>query len=175
VRRRSDAGVGLAPPLKTIAKLRNMSVWMFVSGSSPAATGQSSQRGRGTGQVMGSWLVGVSHHTSVSKSESRYVSGEDLAPPCVDASNPSSPLLLTCNRVEVYSGADDRTQDAVRTLQRAPTGAVSIRLRDNQPYLRRMTGRESLVHLLRVVGRVDLPVVREDQIWSAGTQCASEC
>jgi glutamyl-tRNA reductase len=73
-------------------------------------------------------------------------------------------LVSTCNRVEVYAWVEKRVATAVRTLARALARATNMEPAELQPYLRTLTGRDALLHLVRVTSGLDSLVVGEEQI-----------
>jgi glutamyl-tRNA reductase len=76
----------------------------------------------------------------------------------------ASVLLSTCNRVEVYAWAEKRPLDVARSLQRSLASAAKIDLAELEPHLSTLSGRDALLHLVRVTSGLDSLVVGEEQI-----------
>ncbi len=108
-------------------------------------------------------MVGVSHHAAALEVRERLAIDEATwrvsAPPSF-----STVLLSTCNRVEVYTWVEGRPTRAIRALERGLARAAGIELALVQPYLNAASGREALVHLVRVASGLDSLVVGEEQI-----------
>jgi glutamyl-tRNA reductase len=108
-------------------------------------------------------MVGVSHHAAPLEVRERLAVDE----PTWRAYAPAgfnTVLLSTCNRVEVYAWVDGRPAGAIRSLQRSLAQAAGIDFSTVQPYLKAATGRDALVHLVRVASGLDSLVVGEEQI-----------
>jgi glutamyl-tRNA reductase len=108
-------------------------------------------------------MVGLSHHAAPVEVRERVALDESSwrsrAPRSI-----ATVLLSTCNRVEVYAWVEKRAATAVRTLARALAAATNMELAELQPYLRTFTGRDALLHLVRVTSGLDSLVVGEEQI-----------
>jgi glutamyl-tRNA reductase len=108
-------------------------------------------------------LLGVSHHTAPVEVREKLVldrnAWETVAP-----RTPAVVLLSTCNRTEIYAWAErglSRTTSALRSALARISGLPVSYL--NQ-YLYIRTGRDALVHLLRVTTGLDSLALGEDQI-----------
>jgi len=108
-------------------------------------------------------LVGVSHHTAPVEVREKLVLDrtvwQTLAPRA-----PAVVILSTCNRTEVYAWAEgrvSRTSSALRSALARRSGLAASSLK---PYLYIRTGRDALVHLMRVTAGLDSLALGEDQI-----------
>lgn len=108
-------------------------------------------------------VVGLSHHATPLEVRER-VAVDEAAWRAHAPTAFNTVLLSTCNRVEVYAWVDGRPAAAVRSLQRCLARAADIGLADLQPHLSAATGRDALVHLVRVASGLDSLVVGEEQI-----------
>jgi len=108
-------------------------------------------------------MVGVSHHAAPLEVRERLAVDEAAWRASAPVSF-STVLLSTCNRVEVYAWVDAHPARAIRSLQRCLARAAGIELALVQPYLTASTGRDALVHLVRVTSGLDSLVVGEEQI-----------
>jgi glutamyl-tRNA reductase len=108
-------------------------------------------------------MVGVSHHAAPLEVRERLAVDEATWRAYAPATF-STVLLSTCNRVEVYAWVDGRAAVATRSLQRSLARAASIDLAVVQPYLTVASGRDALLHLVRVTSGLDSLVVGEEQI-----------
>ncbi|MBV9578578.1 MAG: glutamyl-tRNA reductase, partial [Chloroflexi bacterium] len=108
-------------------------------------------------------MVGLSHHTTPLEVRERVVVDEDAwrqhAPTGL-----STLLLSTCNRLEVYAWIDGRTQRAARSIMRSLARAAGVPLVEIEPYLASRSGRDALLHLVRVASGLDSQLVGEEQI-----------
>jgi glutamyl-tRNA reductase len=108
-------------------------------------------------------VVGLSHHSAPLVVRERMAFDIDrwrqTAPPALPGV-----LLSTCNRVEVYAWAGGRPSSAVRALQRGLARAAGCRYEDLAPHLYASTGRDAVLHLVRVAAGLDSLVLGEDQI-----------
>jgi glutamyl-tRNA reductase len=108
-------------------------------------------------------MVGLSHHAAPVEVRERIAIDEATwrlhAP-----NSPSTVLLSTCNRVEVYAWVDGRTQPVTRCMARALATASGVPLAVIQPYLMTRVGRDALLHLIRVTSGLDSLLVGEEQI-----------
>jgi glutamyl-tRNA reductase len=108
-------------------------------------------------------MVGLSHHAAPLEVRERVVVDDATwrahAPPQF-----STLLLSTCNRVEVYAWIEGRTQRAARTLMRSLAQAADVPLAEIDPYFTTRTGRDALLHLVRVASGLDSLLVGEEQI-----------
>jgi glutamyl-tRNA reductase len=108
-------------------------------------------------------LVGLSHHAAPLEVRERVVVDEGTwrlhAPHHL-----STVLVSTCNRVEVYAWIEGRTQRAARTIMRSLARAADVPLADVEPYLTTRSGRDALLHLVRVASGLDSLLVGEEQI-----------
>jgi glutamyl-tRNA reductase len=108
-------------------------------------------------------MVGLSHHAAPLEVRERVAVDEATwrlhAP-----ANVSTLLLSTCNRVEVYAWIEGRTQRAARTTMRCLARAAGVPLADIEPFLTVRTGRDALLHLVRVASGLDSLLVGEEQI-----------
>src|SRR5262249_41017808 len=77
---------------------------------------------------------------------------------------PSTVLLSTCNRVEVYAWVEGRSTSTKRVLLAALSRATGIDAAEIEPYLTVRTGRDALLHLVRVTSGLDSLLVGEEQI-----------
>ncbi len=108
-------------------------------------------------------MVGLSHH--VAPLEVRERIAVDEATWRLHAPESLSTLLLsTCNRVEVYAWIEGRTQRAARTMMRSLARAADMTPADLEPYLTTRSGRDALLHLVRVTSGLDSLLVGEEQI-----------
>src|SRR5579864_344008 len=73
-------------------------------------------------------------------------------------------LVSTCNRLEVYAWTEGRTQPARRAILRALSRSTGVEPRELEPVLTCRTGRDAVLHLVRVVSGLDSLVVGEEQI-----------
>ena len=108
-------------------------------------------------------MVGLSHHAAPTEIRERVALEQDAWRATAPA-DLGTILLSTCNRVEVYAWIEDRPSTAARVLARSLAAAAGIDLRELRPYLCVRTGREALVHLVRVTSGLDSLVVGEEQI-----------
>jgi glutamyl-tRNA reductase len=108
-------------------------------------------------------MIGVSHHAAPVDVRERVAIDEatwrQSAPEAV-----ASVLISTCNRVEIYAWVDGRAGTTVKLLQRSLARAAGIELSELLPYVTARTGRDALLHLVRVVSGLDSLVVGEEQI-----------
>jgi glutamyl-tRNA reductase len=108
-------------------------------------------------------MVGLSHHAAPLEVRERVAVDEGAwrlhAP-----ANLSTLLVSTCNRVEVYAWVDGRTQRVARTMMRSLARAAGVPLPDIEPFLTTRTGRDALLHVVRVAGGLDSLLVGEEQI-----------
>lgn len=108
-------------------------------------------------------VVGVSHHAAPIELRERLALDEaawrQYAPTHV-----ATILLSTCNRVEVYAWVEGRTATTRRSLIRALIRATRMEADELEPYLVARTGREALLHLVRVASGLDSMLVGEEQI-----------
>jgi glutamyl-tRNA reductase len=108
-------------------------------------------------------MLGVSHHAAPVEVRERLAIDEvtwRLHAPAA----PSTILLSTCNRVEVYAWVAGRTASTRRALLGALSRATGITTAEIEPYLKVRTGREALLHLVRVTSGLDSLLVGEEQI-----------
>ena len=108
-------------------------------------------------------MVGLSHHAAPLDVRER-VAFDEAAWRMHAPAHLSTILLSTCNRVEVYTWVDDRPAPALRALQRSLARAAGIDLADVQRYLVPRSGRDAILHLVRVASGLDSLVVGEEQI-----------
>ncbi len=108
-------------------------------------------------------MVGLSHHAAPLDVRERLAVDEAAWRANAPASF-STVLVSTCNRVEVYAWVDGRPSVAIRSLQRCLARAAGIEPAVVQPYLKSASGRDALVHLVRVASGLDSLVVGEEQI-----------
>ncbi|MCA1646717.1 MAG: glutamyl-tRNA reductase [Chloroflexi bacterium] len=108
-------------------------------------------------------MVGLSHHAAPLEVRERVAVDEPGWRAHAPASF-STVLLSTCNRVEVYAWVEARPSVAVRSLQRCLAHAAGIELGALRPHLHTASGRDALVHLVRVVSGLDSLIVGEEQI-----------
>ena len=108
-------------------------------------------------------MVGLSHHVAPVEVRER-VAIDEASWRAVAPSDLATILLSTCNRVEVYAWIDGRTQSASRLLARSLARAAGLSTSALKPYLATRTGRDALVHLVRVTCGLDSLVVGEEQI-----------
>ncbi len=108
-------------------------------------------------------MVGLSHHAAPLELRER-VAVDEAAWRAHAPGSFSTVLLSTCNRVEVYAWVDGRPAVAIRSLQRSLARAAGVELVEVQPYLEAGSGREALVHLVRVASGLDSLVIGEEQI-----------
>jgi glutamyl-tRNA reductase len=108
-------------------------------------------------------MVGLSHQAAPLEIRERVAIDEAAwrARAPVDL---GSILLSTCNRVEVYAWIDGRPQATARKLQRSLARAAGVPLADIEVYLTTRTGRDALLHLVRVASGLDSLLVGEEQI-----------
>jgi len=108
-------------------------------------------------------MVGLSHHAAPVEVRERVAIDEPTwrlnAPDAL-----ATVLISTCNRVEVYAWVDGRVSAAVKSLKRGLARAADIESAELSPYLTARTGRDALLHLVRVVSGLDSLVVGEEQI-----------
>ena len=108
-------------------------------------------------------MVGISHHAAPIEIRERVAIDEpawrEAAPPEL-----GTILLSTCNRVEVYAWVDASAASAARGLKHSLALAAGVSQRELRPYLHVRTGRDALVHLVRVTSGLDSLVVGEEQI-----------
>jgi glutamyl-tRNA reductase len=108
-------------------------------------------------------MVGLSHHAAPLEVRERVAIDESTwrahAPAGFD-----TVLLSTCNRVEVYAWVEGRASVGVRSLQRGLARTAGFAPAELQPHLNTASGREALVHLVRVASGLDSLVVGEEQI-----------
>ncbi len=107
--------------------------------------------------------VGVSHHAAPLEVRERVAVDEAAWRANAPASFPTV-LVSTCNRVEAYAWVDGRPSRAIRSLERSLALAAGIDLAVVQPYLTAASGRDALIHLVRVASGLDSLVVGEEQI-----------
>ena len=111
-------------------------------------------------------LVGLSHHTApVELREQFTLSKEALEPSLLDLQSGlrECAILSTCNRLEVYALAGDREQ-GWRAIEGFLAGLYGHPLEHMQPHLYRMSGAETIDHLLRVACGLDSMILGETQI-----------
>lgn len=110
-------------------------------------------------------MVGLSHHAAPLELRERVAVDLDNTTwrRCAPAGL-ATLLLSTCNRVEIYAWVDGRAAVAVRAMCRALGRATGVALAELQPHLRILTGREALLHVVRVTSGLDSLVVGEEQI-----------
>jgi glutamyl-tRNA reductase len=122
-------------------------------------------------------MLGLSHHAAPLEVRERFV--VDEATWRAHAPRQFSTLLVsTCNRVEVYAWIEGRTQRAAQTLMRCLARAAEVPLADVEPYLTTRTGRDALLHLVRVTSGLDSLLVGEEQIRGqvrAALRAGEEC
>jgi glutamyl-tRNA reductase len=108
-------------------------------------------------------MIGLSHHAAPVDVRERVAIDEATwrasAPDTL-----ATVLVSTCNRVEIYTWVDGRPAAAVRSLQRSLARAAGCDLAQLLPYLTVRTGRDALLHLVRVVSGLDSLVIGEEQI-----------
>jgi glutamyl-tRNA reductase len=108
-------------------------------------------------------MVGLSHHATPLEVRER-VAVDEVAWREAAPAGLGSVLVSTCNRVEVYAWVEGRPATAIRGLQRSLARAAGIELPDLLPHLKSRSGRDALVHLVRVTTGLDSLVVGEEQI-----------
>lgn len=108
-------------------------------------------------------MVGLSHHVAPLEIRERIAVDEVTWRQYAPASM-STLLLSTCNRVEVYAWIEGRTQRAARTMMRALARSAAMPLAEIEPYLTTRSGRDALLHLVRVASGLDSLLVGEEQI-----------
>jgi glutamyl-tRNA reductase len=108
-------------------------------------------------------LVGVSHHTAPVEVRERLVldrtTWQTLAP-----RTPAVVIVSTCNRTEVYAWAEGRASRTTSALRSALARRSGLAASSLKPYLYIRTGRDALVHLMRVAAGLDSLALGEDQI-----------
>jgi glutamyl-tRNA reductase len=110
-------------------------------------------------------VMGISHHAAPVEVRERVAIDEATwrahAP-----ENFATILLSTCNRLEVYAWVNSggRPQSAARVILRSVARASGCEVRELQPYVTCRTGREALLHLIRVSSGLDSALVGEEQI-----------
>jgi glutamyl-tRNA reductase len=123
-------------------------------------TGRGWPLGSATGCLV---LVGVSHHTAPVEVRERLVldrsTWQTLAP-----RTPAVVILSTCNRTEVYAWSEGRASRTTSALRSALARRSGLAASSLNPYLYIRTGRDALVHLMRVVAGLDSLALGEDQI-----------
>jgi glutamyl-tRNA reductase len=108
-------------------------------------------------------MVGLSHHAASLEVRERIA--VDEATWRLHAPETLSTLLLsTCNRVEVYAWIEGRTQRVARTMMRSLARAADMPLAELEPHLTIRSGRDALLHLVRVASGLDSLLVGEEQI-----------
>ncbi|HEV7663206.1 MAG TPA: glutamyl-tRNA reductase, partial [Chloroflexota bacterium] len=94
-------------------------------------------------------MVGLSHHAAPLDIRERFAF-DDAAWRTYAPSQLATLLLSTCNRVEVYAWIEERPATAIRALQRSLAAAAGVEADELRPYLRCCSGRDALLHLVRV-------------------------
>jgi glutamyl-tRNA reductase len=108
-------------------------------------------------------MVGLSHHATPLEVRER-VAVDEAAWRQAAPAGLGCVLLSTCNRVEVYAWVEGRPTTVIRALQRSLARAAGVDLSDLLPHLKSWSGRDALVHLVRVTTGLDSQVVGEEQI-----------
>jgi glutamyl-tRNA reductase len=109
------------------------------------------------------FMLGVSHHAAPVEVRERLAIDEATWRAHAPAT-PSTILLSTCNRVEVYAWLEFRTAPTRRALLGALSRATGIGVAEIAPYLTVRAGRDALLHLVRVTSGLDSLLVGEEQI-----------
>ena len=108
-------------------------------------------------------MVGLGHHAAPIEVRERIAIDE--ATWRIHAPDGLSTILLsTCNRVEVYAWVEGRSRPLVRLLERSLADAAGMSPLELRPYVASRTGRDALLHLVRVASGLDSLVVGEEQI-----------
>jgi glutamyl-tRNA reductase len=108
-------------------------------------------------------MVGVSHHATPIEARERLAIDE-AAWRAHAPKDLATVLLSTCNRVEVYAWVDSRAGGTVRALRTRLARASGVSLQELEPYVRPLTGKDAVLHLVRVASGLDSLVVGEEQI-----------
>lgn len=108
-------------------------------------------------------VLGISHHAAPVEVREQLSIDESTwrkhAP-----NQPATVLLSTCNRLEVYAWIDGRAEPVRRRLLRCLSRAAGADLAAIQPFVVTRSGREALLHLVRVASGLDSLLVGEEQI-----------
>jgi glutamyl-tRNA reductase len=113
-----------------------------------------------TGRLL---VLGISHQSAPVEVRERLAVDEAMWRAHAPA-EPATILLSTCNRVEVYAWIEGRAEAVRRRLARALCRAADVEMAAIAPYLTLRTGREALLHLVRVASGLDSMLVGEEQI-----------
>jgi len=111
-------------------------------------------------------LVGLSHHTAPVELREQMTLAKTLKPSFLDLQSGllrECAILSTCNRLEVYALAEDREQ-GWQAIEGYLARLYGHPLEHLQPHLYRMSGAETIDHLLRVACGLESMILGETQI-----------
>jgi glutamyl-tRNA reductase len=108
-------------------------------------------------------MVGLSHHAAPLEIRER-VAIDEASWRAFAPAGLGTILVSTCNRVEVYAWVENRAASTARALGAHLARAAGLESRVLRPYLNVRTGRDAILHLVRVTSGLDSLVVGEEQI-----------